>query len=93
VDLRYSETLPPSVIRLAETLKNAVRSGLCRPFTGPLYNQDGKAIEMDGDLTPEQIIRMEELMENIDGSIPPYNELTDLAKATVDMVGVDKARG
>ncbi len=93
VDLRYAETLPPPVIRLAETLKNAVRSGICRPFTGPLYDQNGKAIEMDGDLTPEQIIRMEELMENIDGSIPQYNELTDLAKATVDMVGVDKARG
>ncbi len=91
VDLRCAETLPPPVIRLAETLKGAVASGLCRPFAGALYDQQGKALESDGDLTPEQIIRMEELVENITGAIPVYDELTDLAKATVDLVGVGKA--
>ena len=44
---------------------------------------------LDGDLTPEQIIGMDWLAENIVGSIPEYDELSETGKATVDLVGVE----
>lgn len=90
VDLRCSETLPPSVRKLAESLKESISAGICEPFLGPLYSQNGRVLGPDGRLTPEQIIRMDYLLENVDGRIPSYDELTELGKATVDMVGVGR---
>ena len=89
VTLDCSEKVPPSTRKLAELLQSSIRADLCRPFRGKLYAQDGRV--MDGDLSPEQIISMDWLVENVVGSIPVYDELTDLGKATVDMVGVEPA--
>ena len=73
----------------SELLQNSIRADLCRPFRGKLYAQDGRV--MDGDLSAEQIISMDWLVENVVGFIPEYGQLTDLGKATVDMVGVEPA--
>ena len=40
-------------------------------------------------LSLEQIINMDWLVENIEGSIPVYEELNDTGKATVGIVGID----
>ena len=40
----------------------------------------------------EQIIGMDWLNENVVGAIPAYDELSEIGKATVDMVGVEKVR-
>lgn len=90
VELRCSEKLPPSVVKLAELLQNGIRTGVSEPFRGPLYSQDGKVLEAERSLTPDQIINMDWLMENVVGSIPGYNELSEIGKATVDMVGISK---
>ena len=42
-------------------------------------------------LSPEEIINMDYLMENVAGEIPRYAELSEIGKATVDMVGVARA--
>ena len=89
VELRCSEKVPPSTRKMAELLQNSIRADLCRPFRGKLYAQDGRV--MDGDLSAEQIINMDWLVENVEGSIPVYDQLTDLGKATVDKVGVEPA--
>lgn len=91
VGLRCSEALPPAVRKLAEFLESSIRDGRCEPFRGPLYAQGGKVLEEDRALTPEEIIAMDYLEENVVGAIPAYEELTDMGKATVDMVGVPKA--
>ena len=90
VELQCSEKLPPSVVKLAELLQNSIRTGISEPFRGPLYTQDGKVLEAERALTPDQIINMDWLMENVVGSIPDYNELSKIGKATVDMVGISK---
>ena len=89
VELRCSEKVPPSTRKMADLLQSSIRADLCRPFRGKLYAQDGRV--MDGDLSAEQIISMDWLVENVVGSIPTYDQLTDLGKATVDMVGVEPA--
>lgn len=90
-ELRCSEKLPPSARRLAELLQNSIREGACDPFRGPLYSQSGKILDEGYALTPEQIIRMDWLAENVDGRIPAYDELTPLGQATVDSMGVARA--
>lgn len=89
VEVNCSEKVPPSTRKLAELLQRSISTGLCRPFRGALYAQGGR--EMDGDLTTEQIITMDWLVENIEGSIPSYDQLTEIGKATVDQVGVKPA--
>jgi basic membrane lipoprotein Med (substrate-binding protein (PBP1-ABC) superfamily) len=91
VDLRCSEKIPPSAVKMADLLKNSIRTGICNPFEGPLYTQSGRVLENDQLLSPAQIISMDYLMENVKGEIPPYSELSDVAKATVDLVGVSPA--
>ena len=90
IDLRCSDRVPASTQRLAELLMRGIRAGACDPFHGPIHTQDGRVIDgEDHLLTPEQIIGMDWLVENVDGEIPRYGELTETGKATVDLVGVE----
>ncbi len=91
VGLRCSEKVPPATRKLAEVLQESIRSGACNPFLGPLYTQSGRVLENDALLSPEEIINMDYLMENVAGEIPRYAELSEIGKATVDMVGVARA--
>ena len=59
----------------------------------PFYSQNGDKIgEGQTELTLEQIINMDYLVDNVVGSIPQYGELTDMGKATVETVGVRQAK-
>ncbi len=89
VDLMCSDRLPESAAKLADILKKSISEGLCDPFRGPLYTRDGQALESEKTLTPEEIINMDYLVENVDGTIPAYDALSDVGRATVDLVGVD----
>ena len=89
VAMRCTEKVPPSTQKLAQLLQNSIQADLYYPFRGKLYAQGGKVLE--GDLTPEQIMGMDWLAENIVGSIPDYDQLNETGKATVDMVGVEAA--
>ena len=91
VDLRCSDRVPPATAKMAELLKNSIRAGICNPFQGPLYTQSGRVLENEQLLTPNEIIRMDYLMENVVGEIPQYEALSDVGKATVDLVGVEPA--
>ena len=91
VDLRCSDRVPPATAKMAELLKNSIRAGICNPFKGPLYTQSGRVLENEQLLTPDEIIRMDYLMENVVGEIPQYEALSDVGKATVDLVGVEPA--
>lgn len=93
VELRCSDELPPSVKKLASALQAGICSGLCEPFRGPIYTQTGQRLVEEGrGLTPEQIIGMDYLAENVEGRIPDYDELTEVGKATADMMGVVRRR-
>lgn len=87
VDVVVSEKLPDGVKRLVSLLRSGICSGSCTPFHGPFRLQDGRI--MDADLTFEQIVNMDWLVDNVVGGIPAYEELNDVGKATVGIVGVD----
>lgn len=90
IDVRCSDTLPDGSLKLAMLLKHAICKEICLPFQGPLYAQGGKRmVQPQQQLTPEQIINMDWLVENVSGSIPTYEELNETGKATVGIVGVE----
>ncbi|MCI9455445.1 MAG: BMP family ABC transporter substrate-binding protein [Oscillospiraceae bacterium] len=90
IGLQCSGRLPDSSRKLASMLKAGICAGTVDPFQGPLYAQGGQVISQPQQtLSPEQIINMDWLAENISGSIPAYEELTPVGKETVNIVGID----
>lgn len=90
VEVILSEKLPAGAKKLASLLRDGICAGSCDPFRGPLFAQGG--VQMAGEdqgLSPEQIINMDWLAENVVGSIPAYHELDDAARYTVGIMGVE----
>ena len=92
IDLLCSQRVPARVRRLVDLLHERIRAGAFLPFIGPILDQDGNVrVEADMALTPQEIIRMDYLAQNIIGRIPEIDELTDVAKVIVSLQGVSAA--
>ena len=94
VDVICSKNIPEETQRLIQVLKQAIVSGQFSPFSGKLYSQEG-IIQKDPDrwLTPEEIVNMDWLADNVIGSIPSASELQEHAKAVMLQQGVIKEKG
>lgn len=92
VDVVCSQNLPIGTARLVQLLKETISSGEFNPFAVTLYSQEGVVQEeADKVLTPEKIITMDWLAENVIGSIPKMEDLKEKAKPVVFQQGVEKA--
>ena len=78
IDVICSQNLPEGTKRLIDFLRRTISSGELNPFLGVLYSQEG-IVQSDPDrsLTPEEIITMDWLAQNVIGSIPGEEELTE----------------
>lgn len=93
IDVVCAADLPPSTQRLIDFLKGAIRGRSFRPFAGKIYAQNGVVVESaDGSLTPEEIIRMDWLCDNVIGEIPPAELFKEEAQAMIRVNGVKAAK-
>lgn len=91
IDILYSSRIPSRTRQLMDLLKMAICTGEFHPFAGTIYSQDGLVHKSDHDsITPEQIITMDWLCDNVIGDIPSINELTEDAQTVVKYQGVTK---
>lgn len=91
VDVICSQSLPSGTQRLVELLKETIRRGEFNPFSGVLCSQTGIVQEdPEGSLSPEQIITMNWLADNVIGTIPKSWQLTEQAKPVTMQQGVEK---
>lgn len=88
VEFRYTENLPIGTRRLVEFLRRSLIAGTFRPFAGKLYAAGRRVVQEEGELTPEQIVQMDWLAENVVGEIPPASQLTGDAQALVSLLGI-----
>lgn len=94
VDVICSQHLPIGTTRLIDLLKKTILTGEFNPFSGPLYSQNGPVNGTNSaELTPEEIIEMDWLAENIIGRIPDMNELTEQAQPVLSQQGVQTKKG
>jgi basic membrane lipoprotein Med (substrate-binding protein (PBP1-ABC) superfamily) len=91
IDVICSLHLPMGTTRLIDLLKDTISRGDFNPFSGVLYSQDG-LVQKDADriMSPEEIITMDWLSENVIGFIPKMEDLVDQAKPVVSLSGIDK---
>ncbi|MBO5461150.1 MAG: BMP family ABC transporter substrate-binding protein [Ruminococcus sp.] len=89
VDVICSQNLPIGTKRLVELLKRSISEGKFNPFEGVLYSQTG-IVQHDPNraLTPEEIVKMDWLAENVIGSIPKKEDLKEQAKPVILQQGV-----
>ena len=75
-------------------MKEWIENGEFQIFSGELYDQEHQLRnESGGGLSPEEIIRMDWLADNVIGSIPKKEELKDKAKPVIEQQGVQKKEG
>ena len=91
IDVLCSHALPIGTVRLIDLLKETICRGDFHLFSGVLYAQDG-AVQTDVNriMTPEEIVQMDWLAENVIGSIPVKKELEDRALPVVTQSGLSK---
>ena len=89
IDVQLSDTLPDGVRSLAEILKQGIVDGSVEPFYTRIVDQEG-AVRNDGSrpLTTEEIMTMDWLCDNVDGSIPSFDQLAPRARDTVRLLGI-----
>ncbi len=83
------DSLPAGVRQLAELLHRGIADGSILPFERAIRSQDG-TVRSDGThfFQPEEIMRMDWLVENVDGTLPAYDELLPMARTIVRLQGV-----
>lgn len=89
VDVDIDETLPKGVAQLAQFLKQGIKNEEIDPFLRPLHDQKGTLIS-DGSrpLSPEEIMRMDWLCDNVDGLIPGFDDLLPQSQNLVRLLGI-----
>lgn len=88
VDFHYAPEAPADVLRLVELMKEEIISGRFRIFGGRLTAQGGTVIREAGELSPEEIVRMDWLAENVEGTIPGPEELSEEARTLCRIQGL-----
>ncbi len=92
VDIILSNHLSYYSHKLMAHLKNAVESGSIKLFEGEIHSQEGVVHRPEDEhhFHSDEIIQMDWLNDNVIGSIPTFEELTDAGKDVVRVSGIVK---
>lgn len=89
IDVICSQHLPIGTSRLIDLLKTNICEQNWNPFSGILYSQEGIVQDsVDKELSPEEIVTMDWLAENVVGFIPKMEDLIEQAKPVVQTQGI-----
>ena len=89
IDVTLSKHLPEGLRQLAWILRKGLQNGTIDPFKRVLIDQQGRQIN-DGSrsLTPEELLHMDWLCNNVEGSIPPFDQILPYSQAMVRELGI-----
>lgn len=89
IDVIFSQNLPEGTRRLIDFLHQSIKSGGFHPFEGQITSQNGIVrCARKGSLTPEEIIAMDWLLENVVGEIPELHAFMPDAQELLKLQGV-----
>lgn len=89
IEVICSGNLPSGTVKLVKLMEQAISSGLFHPFTGPLTDQNRDTrYESANAMKPEDIMKMDWLVENVIGKIPTIDELKEEAQPVVLLRGL-----
>ena len=91
IDVELAERLPAGVAALAKLLRQSLRDGTLDPFQRRIVAQDG-TVKNDGShsFTPWELLHMDWLCENVEGTIPEYEDIEPFAQPIVRALGIHR---
>ena len=89
IDIELGDRLPAGVRMLAEILQKDMRTRSLNPFFRKVVAQDG-TLKNDGSrrFTPEELLHMDYLVENVTGTIPTFDEILPDSQSIVRKLGI-----
>jgi len=89
IDVELSEKLPTGVSTLASMLRKGFCMKAIDPFRRKIVAQDG-TVKNDGSrtFTPEELLNMDWLCENIIGEIPSFDQILPMSQSIVRELGI-----
>ena len=89
IGVLIEDELPAGVRQLANILCRGVADGTVLPFGRAIRSQDG-AVRSDGThfFSPDEILHMDWFVDNVEGSIPPYDKLLPMARGLARLQGI-----
>lgn len=91
MDFICGSQVPDDSKKLIDLLKQSMARGNFQPFSGPLYDQEHNLrCEDNHCLSPDDIMMMDWLVDNVIGEIPTMEQLDDSAKALVSLRGLEQ---
>ncbi|MBO4997361.1 MAG: BMP family ABC transporter substrate-binding protein [Lachnospira sp.] len=91
IDLICSKNVPLETSRLVEMMKDAIIKDVFHPFSHELLDQKGNVKnEKERTMSPEEIMEMDWLLDNVVGEIPKLADLESRFRPVVEIVGVNK---
>lgn len=89
IDVICSKNLPAGSQWLLELIKREIAQAGYNPFSASLTAQDGTVKNTAGNcLSPEEIITMNWLLDNVEGEIPSFEDLVEEAQPMVVLQGL-----
>lgn len=89
IGISLSDKLPEGLRQMAKILQRGLKDGTIDPFLRRIVAQDG-TVKNDGAhrFTPEQLLHMDWLCDNIIGEIPAYEDVLPVSKSMVRELGI-----
>lgn len=89
IGVLLGEGIPVGVRQLTEILSQGISSDAILPFHRVVRSQDGQ-VRNDGDhwFSPDEILHMDWLCDNVKGIIPGYDDLLPMAQPIVRLQGI-----
>ena len=89
IGLEWADKIPEGTKALANLLVEGIRHGTVDPFLRKIVSQEG-TLRNDGPnvFTPEEILHMDWLCDNVIGDIPDFDSLTEKARVITRLQGI-----
>ena len=91
IDVKLSDRLPTGMQALAELLRSGLQSGSLDPFHRRIVDQQGN-IRNNGtqSFSPDTLMYMDWLCDNVIGSIPTFDEVEPYAQPMLRELGIHR---
>lgn len=91
IDVKLSDRLPTGMQVLADLLRTGIQSGRLDPFHRRILDQNGN-VRNDGSrrLSPDELLYMDWLCDNVVGHIPEFDEVEPFAQPMLRELGIHR---
>lgn len=90
MDVQMSDELPEGVRTLTESLRQGLKDGTVSPFARKIKAQNGELMSSGDGFSLKELLHMDWLCENVEGSIPAFEELLPISQPLVRELGLHR---